>query len=150
VPGAGTSETREIFDFLRADFARRNERLDRVDLRLDELTTCIRTPGRDLVSLSLRVAETKVDFAGMQGRLDTMDRADRTSAGTGRLAGIRLTTVPTGIRRAFASQRAATTSRKGGRWRSPDHSGYAATSSAEGPHSSTWAMANPLRIKRLR
>ena len=35
------SEGKEILDFLRANFARLNEQFDRVDTRLDELTTRI-------------------------------------------------------------------------------------------------------------
>jgi hypothetical protein len=60
---------KQNLDFLRANFAR----LDRVDTRLDDMTTRIGTQ-RDVASLSLRITELKVDSAAMQNRLDTVDR----------------------------------------------------------------------------
>jgi hypothetical protein len=57
------SEREEISDFLRANFTRLNERLDRVDTCLDELTIRIGSLARNVASLSLRIAELKVDFS---------------------------------------------------------------------------------------
>ena len=52
---------REVLDFLRANFARINERLDRNETRLGELTTRVAAIERDLAAM-------KVDYAATQLR----------------------------------------------------------------------------------
>ena len=54
-----------VLDFLREQFARVNARLDRIETKLDEVIF-------RLGALERGIAALKVDFAGMQLRLDTM------------------------------------------------------------------------------
>jgi len=66
------AEISEVLDFLRARFARQDERFDRVERKLDELLPV--WPRSNAMSLHGDFAALKVDFASMQSRLDSMDR----------------------------------------------------------------------------
>ena len=67
------AENSEVLDFLRARFARLDERFDRVERKLDEVITCLAVVERDVAGLPGGVAVLKVDFASMQSRLDSID-----------------------------------------------------------------------------
>lgn len=56
-----------VIDFLRTQFAQLNRRLDTSDRKLDEVITRLSALERDGAAL-------KMDFAGMQHRLDNIDR----------------------------------------------------------------------------
>jgi archaellum component FlaC len=67
-------ENSEVLDFLRARFARQDERLDRMEGKLDEVSTRLGAVERDVEGLHDGLAALRVDLASMQGRLDGIDR----------------------------------------------------------------------------
>jgi hypothetical protein len=65
------AENSEVLDFLRARFARQDERFDRVERKLDEVITRLAAVERDVTGLHGDFAALKIGFASMQSRLDS-------------------------------------------------------------------------------
>jgi hypothetical protein len=85
-------EGKGILDPLRASFARLNERLDHVDIRLDGLRSRIGSPERHVASSTLRIASLKVNFSATQSRLDWSAATNshlRRASGVDRSGGMR-------------------------------------------------------------
>ena len=63
----------EVLDFLRVQFAQLNGRLDRIDLRLDELTQRVGRLERETAGLRTKIANLHGDFATHSTRLDRIE-----------------------------------------------------------------------------